>query len=127
MVWSVDNNLEVDLAAQVATAFANGSVQFYDGVGALLATCPIASATPDGSGNVVLVFTSAAVVAGIANASVASATFFKSNGTTSLLSTNSVGTTPGNDINFDSGTGWNAGDSIQPGNVTLNLTNMTAT
>lgn len=130
MSWSKHVNLKVHLAetGDVESAFAGGSIKFYNASSVLLASANIATAAGQADGTVDISFTQTTVVGGVSAQTATNAKLFKSNGTTELLSTNDVGdNAAAHDIQFTgtgSNTNWNTGDNVVVGVCTIDLTGL---
>ena len=121
MAWTVDNNLRNRLAGSAAlnAAISSGTLEIRTSGGTtLLSTHNVGTVTVDN--NVVTVpFNSAAVAGGVSNQDAAVARIRASGG--DLLLSGTVGSQSG-DVPFDDATGWNAGDTVNPGTATITLT-----
>lgn len=126
MTWTVTNTLRDHLAGggSLQSAMNGGSLRIYNSGATLLSSHAVG--TTSVTTNVVTVpFNNATVAAGVSNQTANNAEIRNSSAAV-LLSTNNVGTT-GADIAFNQVTGWNAGDTVDPGDASITLTVSIAT
>jgi len=121
MTWTVDNNLRNRLAGtgSLQASFTGGQLRILNASDALLSSHTIGTVTVTAN-EVTVPFNSNTVVADISNQEATKAVIWASNDDL-LLSTDDVGTT-GADIPFNQVTGWNTGDTVDPGDATVTLT-----
>lgn len=119
--------LHVALAAATRTALLNGSLRIYNAAYALeLATCTLGTITDNGDGTLTFTPASDTVNAAVTNQTAALARFYNQAGAM-LLGAFTVGTVAAGtaDIQFDTVAGWDTGDTVTPGAVTLDCRTMT--
>jgi hypothetical protein len=121
MAWTASTALRNHLAGSgsLQTAANGGTLRIYNASETLLSQHNIGTVTT--TANVVTVpFNTATVQAGISNQTATNAKIFNSS-SEELLASNNVGT-GGADVPFNQTTGWNAGDTVAPGNASITVT-----
>lgn len=121
MAWTVTNALRDHLAGggSLQSSMNGGSLRIYNSSATLLSSHTVGTTAV--TANVVTVpFGSSTVEAGVSNQTADNAEILNSSSVV-LLSTNDVGTA-GADIPFNQVTGWNAGDTVDPGDADITLT-----
>lgn len=127
---TVETAFKVHIAetGDAQSALLNGTLRIYNAAYALeLATCLISAVTANGDGTLTLTVDADTVNAAVTNQTAALARIYNQAGTM-LLGAFTVGVTGvSGDIRFDAVTGWNTGDSVDPGNITVSFTGLTVT
>jgi hypothetical protein len=125
MAWTTTETLRNHLAGggSLQSAINGGTLRIFN-IGETLLSQHSVGTTSTSTNQVTVPFNTSTVQAGITSQTANNATINNSGGA-ALLITNNVGT-GGSDISFNQVTGWNAGDTVSPGNATITVT-VTAT
>lgn len=119
MAWTVSDTLRNYLIAggSLEGALTGGDIIIRDSEAATLATCVISNIDAGSPPAIEITFAQGTIPGGIEDQDAASAVIRNSSGQ-ALLTTDDVGG-EGAELPFDVHEGWNAGDKVTPGVVTL--------